>query len=144
MKIHEYQARSLFSEYGIAAVRGEVASSPEEAARIAERMGCAVVVKAQVLAGGRGKAGGVKTASSPSQARQGAGDILAMSIKGYPVKRVLVTEALKIENEYYLGITIDRRAKKPALIASAAGGVDIEELAAHHPEQITTLHIDPR
>jgi succinyl-CoA synthetase beta subunit len=143
MKLYEHQGRNLFEEYGIPTLEGDVADTPEAARDIAGRTGGRVAVKAQVLAGGRGKAGGVKIADSPEQAEEAARSILAMSIKGLPVRRVLVTEAVEILTEYYVGLTIDRSAHAPVLIASSAGGVDIEELAAASPEHIHRCTIDP-
>jgi succinyl-CoA synthetase beta subunit len=143
VKIHEYQARRLLASYGIPVNPGDVADDADGARRIAERLGLPVVVKAQVLTGGRGKAGGVKLASSAVEAGESARSILGMSIKGNRVSRVLVAKAVPIEREHYLGITVDRSRKRAILIASAAGGVDIEELAAREPEKILTLPIDP-
>ena len=143
MKIHEHQARALFARYGIETNPGKVAGSPEEAFRAAGETGCPVVVKAQVLAGGRGKAGGVKLARTPVEAREAARAILGLTIKGFPVHKVLVARALDIGKEYYLGITVDREAQAVAYIASASGGVDIEELAARDPGAILTFRPDP-
>jgi succinyl-CoA synthetase beta subunit len=120
-----------------------VAATADEAKQIAEEFGGRVVVKSQVLVGGRGKAGGVKVAKNSDEAAEFAGQILAMTIKGLPVRKVLVDEAAAIEHEIYFSITNDRAAKKPVMIASAAGGVDIEEVAASTPEKIIKLHIDP-
>ncbi len=142
MKIHEYQARVLLAEYGVPSVPGETAGSPEQAAVVAKRLGGKTVVKAQVLAGGRGKAGGVKIAKTARDAKRIASDVLATKIKGLPVTKLLVTTAVDIRNEYYLGITVDRAAKRIALIASAAGGIDIEELAVERPQQISTMYVD--
>ena len=125
MNIHEYQAKDVFAGYGIPILAGKVATTPDEAADIAAEIGGQVVVKAQVHTGGRGKAGGVKLAADPDEAREKAAAILALSIKGYPVRKVLVVPASDIAKEYYLGVTMDRAAKKPVIIASAAGGVDI-------------------
>ena len=143
MKIHEYQARQLFSEYGIPVPRGQVATTAQEVEEAAKSYGRPVMVKAQVHVGGRGKAGGVKYAPTPLDARKHAGKILGMSIKGLPVKKVLVSEAADIESEAYVGITLDRAAKKPVLIVSAAGGIDIEEVARKTPEKIIRIPIDP-
>ena len=143
MKLHEYQSKTIFSKYGIPIPKGRVAATAEEAKHIAEELGSRVVIKSQVLVGGRGKAGGVKVAKDPKEAGEFAGQILAMRIKGLPVRKVLVDEAAAIEHEIYFAITNDRAAKKPVMIASAAGGVDIEEVAATTPEKIIKVHIDP-
>ncbi len=143
MKLHEYQSKQLFTRYGIPIPQGEVASTPEEARAIAERLGRAVVVKAQVLVGGRGKAGGIRLARSPEEAEQVASQILSMEIKGIPVRKVLVDEALDISRELYLGIVIDRVQSKPVVMASSEGGVDIEEVARRSPEKIIKVAVDP-
>jgi succinyl-CoA synthetase beta subunit len=143
MKLYEYQAKALFERYGIPTVRGEAVSSPQEASGIARRLGGRVVVKAQVLVGGRGKAGGVKIAGSPEEAETHAAKILGMEIKGITVGKVLVAEAVRAEREFYLALTVDRTAKKVVLIASAEGGVDIEELAKTSPEKIRIHAIHP-
>lgn len=143
MKVHEYQAKQLFARYGIPIPQGEVASSPEQAKAIAQRLGKPVAVKAQVLVGGRGKAGGIKVAQTPDEAEQVATQILGMSIKGLRVEKVLVEEALNIACEYYLGIIVDRSRKRPVMMVSAMGGVDIEEVAEKHPDAITRCPIDP-
>ena len=143
MKIHEYQARELFARYGIPMNNGEVARTPEEARAIAEKLAKAVVIKAQVHVGGRGKAGGVKLASGPADAMEKAKAILGMDIKGLTVDRVLVAEAVDIAAEYYLGLTVNRDDNAIVLIMSAAGGVDIEEVAATTPEKISKVNIDP-
>jgi len=143
MKLHEYQSKTIFSKYGIPIPKGRVAATADEAKQIAEELGGRVVVKSQVLVGGRGKAGGVKVAKNSDEAAEFAGQILAMTIKGLPVRKVLIDEAAAIENEIYFAITNDRAAKKPVMIASAAGGVDIEEVAATTPEKIIKIHIDP-
>jgi succinyl-CoA synthetase beta subunit len=143
MKLHEYQSKTIFSKYGIPIPKGRVAATAQEARQIAEELGGRVVIKAQVLVGGRGKAGGVKVAKDPQEAEQLATQILGMEIKGLPVRKVLVDEAASIESEIYFSITNDRAARKPVMIASAAGGVDIEEVAAATPEKIVKVHIDP-
>src|SRR5512144_2369008 len=143
MKLHEYQSKMIFAKYGIPIPKGRVAATPDEAKHIAEELGGRVVIKSQVLVGGRGKAGGVKVARNADEAAEFAGQILAMHIKGLPVRKVLVDEAAAIEHEIYFSITNDRAAKKPVMIASAAGGVDIEEVAATTPEKIIKIHIDP-
>jgi succinyl-CoA synthetase beta subunit len=144
MKLHEYQAREIFRRYGIPVPPDRVATSPEEAAAAAQELGGQVVIKAQVHVGGRGKAGGVKLAKSPEEARRAAAAILGMSIKGLEVKKVLVAPAVDIAHEAYAGIVIDRKSQKPVLMVSAAGGVDIEEVARETPEKIHKTPIDPR
>ena len=143
MKLHEYQSKTIFAEYGIPIPKGRVAATADEAKHIAEELGGRVVIKSQVLVGGRGKAGGVKIARNADEAGELAQQILTMHIKGLPVRKVLVDEAAAIETEIYFSITNDRAAKKPVMIASAAGGVDIEEVAATTPEKIIKVHIDP-
>ncbi len=143
MKIHEYQAKELFKRQGIPVPDGKPVSTPEEAKECARELGGMVVVKAQVLVGGRGKAGGVKLAETPDEARDKADDILGMDIKGLTVKRLLITKAVDIAEEYYLGIVQDRAAQKATLMVSSAGGVDIEEVAANTPELIIKHSIDP-
>ncbi len=143
MKLHEYQSKTIFSKYGIPIPKGRVAATAVEAKHIAEELGGRVVIKSQVLVGGRGKAGGIKLANNPDEAEQLATQILGMEIKGLPVRKVLVDEAASIDQEIYLGITNDRAAKKPVIMASAAGGVDIEEVAAKTPEKIIKVHVDP-
>jgi succinyl-CoA synthetase beta subunit len=143
MKLHEYQSKQIFSRFGIPIPKGRVAATASEARQIAEELGGRVVIKSQVLVGGRGKAGGVKLAKDPQEAEQLATQILGMEIKGLPVRKVLVDEAAAIDQEIYFAITNDRAARKPVIMASAAGGVDIEEVAATHPEKIIKVHIDP-
>jgi len=143
MKLHEYQTKQIFADFGIPVPKGTVAETPEEAERIARELGKPVAVKAQVLVGGRGKAGGIKLAKTPEEARQVAEAILSMTIKGLPVRKVLVEEAAAIAQEIYLGITNDRAAKKPVVMASSEGGVDIEEVARRSPEKIVRTHIHP-
>ena len=143
MKLHEYQSKQIFAKYGIPIPKGRVAATASEAKAIAEELGGRVVLKSQVLVGGRGKAGGVKLAKDPEEAEQLATQILAMEIKGLPVRKVLVDEAAVIDKEIYFSITNDRAARKPVMIASAAGGMEIEEVAAKTPEKIVKLHIDP-
>ena len=143
MKLHEYQSKNIFAKYGIRIPKGRVAATSQEAKQIAEELGSRVVVKSQVLVGGRGKAGGIRLAKSPVEAEEVATQILAMEIKGLPVRKVLIDEAAQIETEIYLGITNDRAARKPVMMASAAGGVDIEEVARETPEKIIRVNIDP-
>jgi succinyl-CoA synthetase beta subunit len=143
MKLHEYQSKQIFSRYGIPIPKGRVASTAVEARHIAEELGGRVVIKSQVLVGGRGKAGGIKVAKDPAEAEAFATQILSMEIKGLPVRKVLVDEAASIEQEIYLGITNDRAFKKPVIMASSAGGVEIEEVAKTDPDKIVKLHINP-
>jgi succinyl-CoA synthetase beta subunit len=144
VNIHEYQAKELLRNEGVPIPPGEVASTPEDAERIAKQYGGTVVIKAQVHAGGRGKAGGVKLAKSPAEAKEIATNILALHIKGLPVLKVLVTPAADIANEAYVGIILDRASRKPVFMVSPAGGIDIEEVAAKTPEKILKLPIDTR
>lgn len=143
MKLHEYQSKQIFARYGIPIPKGRVAATASEARQIAEELGSRAVIKAQVLVGGRGKAGGIRLAKKPQEAEEIATQILGMEIKGLPVRKVLVDEAASIEQEIYLGITNDRAARKPIMMCSAAGGVDIEEVAAQMPEKIVKIHVDP-
>ena len=144
MNLHEYQARDILRRTGIPVPAGEVASTPGEARAIAERFGGKVVVKAQVHAGGRGKAGGVKLATSAAEAETHAKAILGMTIKGLTVQKVLVAPAAEIASESYVGIIVDRSSQRPVLMVSPAGGIDIEEVATKTPEKIHRLAIDPR
>ncbi len=143
MKLHEYQARDILASYGIPVTGGGVASTPEEARKIAEQIGSRVVVKAQVFVGGRGKAGGVKLADTPDEAEQVARQILGMDIKGLTVEKVLVAEAISYEREIYLGVVMDRAAKRVVLMASAEGGVEIEEVAKTNPDAIVRIPAHP-
>lgn len=143
MKLHEYQSKAIFAEYGIPIARGRVASTSAEVKNIAHELGDRVVVKAQVLVGGRGKAGGVRLANSPEEAEELATQILGMKIKGLPVRKVLVDEAAEPLSEIYLGVTNDRIRNCPVMIASSEGGVEIEEVARSDPEKIVREHIDP-
>jgi len=143
MKLHEYQSKQLFSQCGIPIPRGRVAATAGQAKLIAQELGGRVVVKAQVLVGGRGKAGGIRLAGSPEEAEDAATQILAMEIKGLPVRKVLVDDAAEIHTEIYLGVTNDRAARCPVLIASGEGGVEIEQVAKATPERIITVQIDP-
>jgi succinyl-CoA synthetase beta subunit len=144
VNIHEYQAKEIFRKYGIPIPPGEVATTPEEAESIARKFGTTVVVKAQVHAGGRGKAGGVKLAKTPAEAKSIAAQILKLTIKGLPVQKVLVTPAADIASEAYVGIIVDRASKRPVFMASPAGGIDIEEVAAKTPDKILRHAVDPR
>jgi len=151
MKIHEYQAKAILARHGVPVPRGEVASSAADAARIATRLGGdVVVVKAQIHAGGRGKGGGVKLAKSPEQAREIAAAMIGMTLvthqtgpEGRVVGRVLIEEGLRMERELYLSLVLDRATGKPVMMASAAGGMDIEEVAASTPEKIVRVYIEP-
>jgi succinyl-CoA synthetase beta subunit len=144
VNLHEYQARDILKKAGIPMPEGAVASTPAEVKTIAQQLGGTVVVKAQVHAGGRGKAGGVKLAKSPQEAEQVAAKILGMQIKGLTVEKVLVVPAADIASESYVGFIVDRATQRPVLMVSAAGGVDIEEVAAKTPEKIHRLPVDPR
>lgn len=150
MKIHEYQAKKLFAEYGIPVPRGAVAATAEQARIVAERAGGAVAVKAQIHAGGRGKGGGVKLADTPDEACDAARSILGMNLVthqtgpgGRAVRMVLVEQGLDIAQELYLGIVVDRAAAMPVIMASASGGINIEEVAATAPEKIIRAAVDP-
>lgn len=142
MKLYEFQAKEVFARYGIAVPAGQKASTPEEAFAAAQRLG-RVVVKAQVHVGGRGKAGGIRLASTPEEARSHAEGMLGKPLKGFLVKHVLVEQALDIKSEYYFALTIDRATKSVIAMASSMGGVDIEEVAASHPDRIARTAIDP-
>jgi succinyl-CoA synthetase beta subunit len=144
VNIHEYQAKDILRKAGLPIPPGRVASTADEAAAIARDFGGTVVVKAQVHAGGRGKAGGVKLAKTPDEAKSIAAKILGMQIKGLTVNQVLVTPAADIAAEAYVGIIVDRAAKKPVFMVSPAGGIDIEEVAATTPEKILKLPVDTR
>ncbi|HTE86089.1 MAG TPA: ADP-forming succinate--CoA ligase subunit beta [Dehalococcoidia bacterium] len=150
MKIHEYQAKQILAEFGVPVPKGRVARTPEEAKEIAEELGGKVVVKAQIHAGGRGKGGGVKLATSPAEAEHAARAIIGMQLvthqtgpEGQKVKAVVVEEQMAIERELYLAVVIDNVAGRPAIMASAAGGMEIEEVAATSPEQIHRVTVDP-
>jgi succinyl-CoA synthetase beta subunit len=143
LKLHEYQSKLLFAARGIPIPRGKVAATALEASDIAQELGGRVVVKSQVLVGGRGKAGGIRLAKSAGEAEELAQQILGMTIKGLPVRKVLVDAAADIKNEIYLAITNDRASRRPVMIASAAGGIDIEEVARTDPERIIRERIDP-
>ena len=150
MKVHEYQAKEIMAQYGIPVPRGSVASTPDEARRVAESLGGRAVVKAQVHAGGRGKAGGIKLVASPEEAEAAAADLLGSTLftyqtgpEGAPVDRVLVEEIADLQAELYLAVLVDGGAKCVSLIASPAGGVEIEEVAANAPEKILRAAVDP-
>ena len=143
MDLFEYQARDLFDSHGVPVLKGAVATTPEEAKSAAASMGGKVVVKAQVKVGGRGKAGGVKLAESPDDAFSKAQAILGMDIKGHTVHKVMIAQAAPIESEYYLAILVDRAARSFLVMASVAGGMDIEEVAHKTPEKLARIHVDP-
>jgi len=143
MDLFEYQARDLFESHSIPVLGGAVAFTPEEAEAAAAKMGGKVVVKAQVKVGGRGKAGGVKLAESPSDAREKAAAILGMDIKGHTVHKVMIAQAAPIESEYYLAILLDRANRNFLVMASVAGGMEIEDVAHNSPEKLARVGIDP-
>ncbi|MFF4501714.1 ADP-forming succinate--CoA ligase subunit beta [Streptomyces sp. NPDC001401] len=143
MDLYEHQARELFEEHGIVVPRAEVTDSPKEAREIARRLGGRVVVKAQVKTGGRGKAGGVKLAADPAAAELTARQILGMDIKGHTVGKVMLAQPVDIQNEFYVSYVLDRAAGRFLAIASAEGGMEIEEVAASRPEAVARIHIDP-
>jgi succinyl-CoA synthetase beta subunit len=142
MRLYEYEAADIFHAAGIPVPARAVAATPEETREIAEDLGCPVVLKAQVPAGGRGVAGGVKIAASPVEAHILSGDLLGTDIKGFPVRRLLVSKRVTIQRELYVGITVDGYEGKPAVLVSAEGGMSIERVAERCPEKITSLHVD--
>jgi succinyl-CoA synthetase beta subunit len=143
MDLYEYQGKQLLARFGIPVSEGQLAATPEEARAAAEELGAQVVVKAQVLVGGRGKAGGIQLADSPEEAEARARDILGMDIRGHVVRSVWIEKASDIAREYYLSVTFDRGEKKPLFIFTTQGGVDIEEVAERDPDALARLHIDP-
>jgi succinyl-CoA synthetase beta subunit len=143
LDLYEHQGKELFRRYGIPVSEGRLATTPEEARAAAQELGCPVVVKAQVLTGGRGKAGGIKLAASPTEAAERAREILGLDIRGHVVRKLWVERASEIEREYYLSLTFDRSAKKPLFMFTTQGGVDIEEVAATSPDELVRLHVDP-
>jgi succinyl-CoA synthetase beta subunit len=143
MDLYEYQGKELFRRFGIPVSEGRLAVSPEEARDAAQELGRQVVVKAQVLTGGRGKAGGIKLADSPDQAEEHARAILGMDINGHVVRKLWIESASDIEREYYLSLTFDRGEKKALFMFTKEGGIDIEEVAAERPEALARLHVDP-
>jgi len=150
MKIHEYQAKQIMSDYGVPIPKGRVVSTPQEARQVAQELGVPVVVKAQIHAGGRGKGGGIKLADTPAQAEEAAKQIIGMRLvthqtgpEGRIVKKVLVEEQIQTERELYLGIVVDSGSARPVVMASEAGGVDIEQVAAKSPEKIHKAFVDP-
>ncbi len=144
MNLHEYQARALLKAAGVPVPDGDVAATPGEAESLARRLGGTVVIKAQVHAGGRGKAGGVKLAASPAEAADIASHILGMQIKGLTVHKVLVAPAAQIASEAYVGLILDRESQRPVFMVSPAGGIDIEEVAVATPDKLMRLAVDPR
>jgi succinyl-CoA synthetase beta subunit len=143
LDLYEYQGKQLFARFGIPVSDGRLAESPDEARSAADELGGPVVVKAQVLTGGRGKAGGIKLASTPDEAEARARDILGLDIRGHVVRRLWIEKASDIAKEYYLSVTFDRGAKKPLFMFTTQGGVEIEEVAATSPEALVHLHVDP-
>jgi len=143
MDLYEYQGKDLFRRHGIPVSEGRFATTPEEARRAAEELGGEVVVKAQVLIGGRGKAGGIKLAADPGEAERRAGEILGLDIRGHIVERLWIERASEIAKEYYLSVTFDRGARKPLLMFTTQGGVDIEQVAAESPDELARVHVDP-
>src|SRR6202795_707443 len=143
MDLYEYQGKELFRRFGIPVSEGRLATSPEEARAAAVELGGPVVVKAQVLTGGRGKAGGVKLADGPADAEQKAREILGLDIRGHVVRKLWIEKASDIAKEYYLSITFDRGEKKPLFMFTTQGGVEIEQVAEENPEALVKLHVDP-
>ncbi len=148
MKVHEYQAKHILAHFGVATPRGEVVFTPEEAREAAQRLGAAVVVKAQIHAGGRGKGGGVKLARTPEEAERIAGSLLGQKLvtaqtglEGRVVRRLLIEEGLDIVKEFYIGLLVDRASARPVFMASSEGGVEIEVVAAEHPEKIIKEYV---
>src|SRR5437868_5223025 len=143
MDLYEYQGKELFKRFGIPVSEGRLATTPEEARTAAEELGGPVVVKAQVLTGGRGKAGGVKLADDPADAEAKARDILGLDIRGHVVRKLWIEQASDIAKEYYLSITFDRGAKQPLYMLTREGGVEIEQVAEENPDAFARLHVDP-
>jgi succinyl-CoA synthetase beta subunit len=141
--LYEHQGKELFQRFGIPVSKGRVATTPEEASEAAEELGGPVVVKAQVLTGGRGKAGGVRLADGPEEASRNARAILGLDIRGHVVRRLWIERAAEIAKEYYLSVTFDRGARKPLLMFTTRGGVDIEQVAAETPDALVRVHVDP-
>jgi succinyl-CoA synthetase beta subunit len=140
--LYEYQGKELFRRYGIPVSDGQLATTADEARSAAEELGGQVVVKAQVLTGGRGKAGGVKLADDPHDAEQKARDILGLDIRGHVVRKLWIEKASEIAKEYYLSVTFDRGAKQPLFILTREGGVEIEQVAEDKPDALARLHVD--
>src|SRR6187402_3224132 len=143
MDLYEYQGKQLFARFGIPVSEGRLAETPEEARAAAEELGGPVVVKAQVLTGGRGKAGGIKLAADPEEAEERAREILGLDIRGHVVRRLWIEQASDIAKEYYLSLTFDRGAKKALYMFTTEGGVDIEQVAEESPEALVRLHVEP-
>ncbi|CAN5225634.1 ADP-forming succinate--CoA ligase subunit beta [soil metagenome] len=143
MDLYEYQGKQVFARFGIPVSEGRLATTAEEARAAAERLGGPVVVKAQVLTGGRGKAGGIKLAESPADAEAKARDILGLDIRGHVVRRLWIEQASEIAKEYYLSLTFDRGLKKPLYMLTTEGGVEIEQVAEENPDALARLHVDP-
>src|SRR5438552_6270093 len=143
MDVYEYQGKELFRRFGIPVSDGRLATAPDEARVAAEELGGPVVVKAQVLTGGRGKAGGVKLADGPGDAEAKARDILGLDIRGHVVRRLWIEQASEIAKEYYLSITFDRGEKKPLYMLTTEGGIEIEQVAEEKPDALARLHVDP-
>ncbi len=143
MKLHEYQSKQMFAAHGVPIPQGRIATTPDEACHAANELGYPVVIKAQVLVGGRGKAGGVRLAKNPTEVTEAAGAIFSLRIKGLPVRKVLVDRAAAIRSELYLGLVIDRSSRQPVMIASSEGGVEIEETARNNPQAIHKTPISP-
>lgn len=143
MDLYEYQGKELFARFGIPVSDGRLATTPEEARAAAEEIGGPVVVKAQVLTGGRGKAGGVKLAQDPAEADAKARDILGLDINGHVVRKIWIEQASEIAKEYYLSITFDRGTKQPLFMLTTEGGVEIEQVAEENPDALARLHVDP-
>src|SRR5438876_128841 len=143
MDLYEYQGKELFRRFGIPVSEGRLATTPEEARAAAQEIGGQVVVKAQVLTGGRGKAGGIKLANDPDDAERKAREILGLDIRGHVVRRLWIERASDISKEYYLSVTFDRGEKKALFMFTTEGGVEIEQVAAEKPEALVRLHVDP-
>lgn len=143
MRFFEYEAKSVFERYGVKVPKRGYVTTPKEAKKLAKEIGCPVALKVQILAGGRGKAGGIKFASTPSEAEELARIMLATKIQGLDVHGILVEEKINIDHEYYLGVTIDRSRRMPVALASSMGGMDIEEVAKSSPEKVIRRYVDP-
>src|SRR5438874_3113233 len=143
MDLYEYQGKELFKRFGIPVSEGRLATSPTEARAAAEELGGQVVVKAQVLTGGRGKAGGIKLADDPADAERKAAEILGLDIRGHVVSKLWIERASEIEKEHYLSVTLDRGEKRPLLMYTTEGGVEIEQVAAENPDALVRIHVDP-
>src|SRR6201987_1438381 len=143
MDLYEFQGKQLFEQFGIPVSEGRVAATPAEARAAAEELGGQVVVKAQVLTGGRGKAGGVKLADDPNDAERKAGEILGLDINGHVVRKLWIEDASEIAKEYYLSVTFDRGAKQSLFMLTTEGGVEIEEVAEKNPDALARLHVAP-